>query len=279
MNNNTWEEEEGDEDYDEEDEEEEEEEEDYQTPNGIIGGNMSANLKKMLGIPLTEEEERQETDWKPPSFAGLTNSDRIVPTVGARMQPNEEAVSKFDNPVYDDDVDDEEDDEDDDDIFPAGLDNTNVRDDIGLSPNLRILLGLEKGVVLPPIENNWMAPQFHGLQNSKPLVQKYKDPSNYQNAQPLKLVPIDSNDFMSNQLADNEREEEEDDEEDDDGDDDYDDNNYGEDDGDYNALPKVQMSASLMKALGLETKELETDWKPPITSGLDNSDRLIPLKY
>ena len=41
------------------------------------------------------------------------------------------------------------------------------------------------------------------------------------------------------------------------------------------------MSYGILVALGLETpskKKLETDWKPPSKSGLENSNRIIPIK-
>ena len=72
----------------------------------------------------------------------------------------------------------------------------------------------------------------------------------------------------------------------DDDDDDEDDEEYGEedddeedeDDFDFEERP-VTMSASLMRALGMEVPEedesLVSDWKPPEKAGLDHSERII----
>jgi hypothetical protein len=62
----------------------------------------------------------------------------------------------------------------------------------------------------------------------------------------------------------------EDDEDYDDDDDDDEEYNFDDDDGDEPRVP-MNMSANLMRALGLDTSgvEVESDWKPPERSGID----------
>ena len=72
---------------------------------------------------------------------------------------------------------------------------------------------------------------------------------------------------------------EDDDEEDEEDDDEYDDDE-DEDDYDNMGTPygSIQMSANLMRVLGIDTSHIvaDTDWTPPAHSGLSNSSRLIP---
>jgi hypothetical protein len=76
-------------------------------------------------------------------------------------------------------------------------------------------------------------------------------------------------------------ESEENDEDYDDDDEDDDEDYYYNDNDDENdsQVPVIAMSANLMKALGLDTSEIDTDtdWKPPARSGLDNSAPIINL--
>ena len=75
--------EEGDDDDDDDDEEwdsedDEDDEEDDEDEDGTLGGmTMSAGLMRMLGMDVPDEEP-VESDWVPPSHAGLDNSTRLM---------------------------------------------------------------------------------------------------------------------------------------------------------------------------------------------------------
>ncbi len=56
-----------------EDEFEEEEDDEYDVSNIVT--RMDPALAKLVGLNIKEEETK--TDWKPPSFSGLNNSERI----------------------------------------------------------------------------------------------------------------------------------------------------------------------------------------------------------
>ncbi len=58
------------------DDSDEEDDEDNNYYDNIILANMDPNLAKLLGIEVNENDYK--TDWKPPSFSGLNNSERIL---------------------------------------------------------------------------------------------------------------------------------------------------------------------------------------------------------
>jgi hypothetical protein len=106
-------------------------------------------------------------------------------------------------------------------------------------------------------------------------------------AEEREAMEIDNDNDNDNENADgemgvdDEEEEEEDDEDEDDDDededDDDDDDEEEEEDGDGDGIPKIAMSANLMKALGMDTSGVDTatDWKPPERPGIDaNPDSL-----
>eukprot|EP00981_Chlorochromonas_danica_P000433 scaffold96_cov167-Ochromonas_danica.AAC.40 len=141
------------------------------------------------------------------------------------------------------DEDEDEDEEDDTDYDESYLLNT------AMSPDLLRALGLP----VANVETDWRPPEKAGLKNSVPIVSN----------SPQRVKPEE----------DEEEEEEDDDEDDDDNDGDIlDDNGY-----DKNFVPSGGMSLGLMRALGLDTSnvEVKTDWKPPSHSGLNNSSRTV----
>ncbi len=70
---NTSEEEESEEEESEEEESEEEESEEEDDIEGRIMANIDPNLARLLGIEIQQETK---SDWIPPSFSGLDNSQR-----------------------------------------------------------------------------------------------------------------------------------------------------------------------------------------------------------
>jgi len=72
------EEEDEDEDDDGSDEGQDEEGDGYDDENlgNLVGGNMSVSLMQALGLDTAGRNV--ETDWKPPTFSGVANSDRLI---------------------------------------------------------------------------------------------------------------------------------------------------------------------------------------------------------
>ncbi len=128
--------------------------------------NMSASLKKSLGLQVKEETK---TDWKPPSRAGLQNSTpilmggKVVSNMPSNLAPsnafgeNYEATYEEDTEDEDEELEEREDDDENYQRSSAILAN--------MSPNLMRVLGLSA----PTIESDWKPPAFSGLGNSSPI--------------------------------------------------------------------------------------------------------------
>ncbi len=63
---------------DEDDEEEDDDDEEEDINVSEIMTRMDPALAKLVGLSIKGEEEKIETDWKPPAFSGLNNSKRII---------------------------------------------------------------------------------------------------------------------------------------------------------------------------------------------------------
>lgn len=222
-------------------EDDDEEDEDYERDLDDIP--MSADLRMLLG--LAPMAETAVTDWKPPSKSGLDNSDPILKKNG---------YSKAEEDEEEGDNDEEDDDEE---------ENDRPLESVAMSEDLRRLLGLSAmngaSQVQAPSSSNWKAPTSHGLANSEPIIRTTT------NTAPIvtkfSLVPTYGND----------EDEDEDDEDEED------------DDVDDSTLPNdIAMSDNLKRILGLlpadSAPTVQTDWKPPSRSGLDNSDPIVATK-
>ena len=191
-------------------------------------------------------------------------------------------LTKF-QPVFSNN-DNNSDDDDDEDVF------YDVDRPVNLSQNLLMALGIQVDNTTKKMDIDWKPPSQYGLNNSARII-------------PSRIIPIRSNSAASIAFSDsgpgdrrrndsynesksnydrddegkNNEDDEEEDDDDEDDDDDDDDWGYDDDDEDTEIRGSVAMSASLMKALGMDISgvDVSTDWKPPDFTGLHNSDRII----
>eukprot|EP00595_Chromulina_sp_UTEXLB2642_P000106 CAMPEP_0196762254 /NCGR_PEP_ID=MMETSP1095-20130614/1657_1 /TAXON_ID=96789 ORGANISM="Chromulina nebulosa, Strain UTEXLB2642" /NCGR_SAMPLE_ID=MMETSP1095 /ASSEMBLY_ACC=CAM_ASM_000446 /LENGTH=212 /DNA_ID=CAMNT_0042112813 /DNA_START=475 /DNA_END=1113 /DNA_ORIENTATION=+ len=142
---------EGEEDADEDDDEDEDDSDndDQDDELDVSKLNMSANLMEALG--LSTANVSKNTDWRPPTFTGLTNSKPIV-------RSNKSTPVSSDSGSDDDDDDYGYDNDDDENEFtPSG----------NMSASLMEALGLDTSHI--DKTTDWKPPVQTGLNNSKPI--------------------------------------------------------------------------------------------------------------
>lgn len=220
-----------------------------------LSANMSPDLRAAMGLPPSGEVMPSISDWKAPAFSGLGNSaplmDRSDIRVEAKEHPSDRTTAALVDaakrlrkprrrrvPAGDAGAKDG---------APSGADGKADVDGRAQS----------KG----PAESSWAGgksgPGDMGRGMAAPSGAEAKGGA-YGGAE------------VKGAKGDEEEDEEEWDE-DDDGEWEY----YDDDDEEEGIRSNVNMDPALARMLGMDVPEMETDWKPPTFSGLDNSGRLV----
>eukprot|EP01038_Epipyxis_sp_PR26KG_P009984 gene9984-13434_t len=263
---------------------------------------ISPNLMRALGYELPNDTQTV-SDWKPPTHSGLSNSKAILKQSDKKVQ--------FDDDSKKNDSTSESDDDDSYYNNDSVISDDNVRSE--LSNNLLRIVGKEPKVL--KLDSDWKAPSKSGMDNSEPIIKTkfnsipmkdYKDYKSRRGAMSASLMkalgmdtigkevetdwkppsntgvtnskPIFTKNTLDGKLKlDEERVQQVS-------------HSYKSSVADQSRTSESSksghleekldraMSASLRKALGLDTSSVEeivTDWRPPEVTGIKNSEAIV----
>ena len=210
----------------------------FKPENYEIDTNLSSNLMELIGKTQLVSKDTSAITWSAPSAPGLQNSERIIPI---KLQNSERII-----PIKDSST-------------------TKPVQQIEESPSPRSQQKVVQSQPQPHIINNTQSKlQPQPPQNSKNTQLKSQpqnsasqisaDRSKPVEGRPEPLQRANSDDDVSLRSSDEDSL--------------Y---SYGGSEFDEEKFSSLAMSASLRSALGFDATPVDTDWKPPVASGVQNS--------
>ena len=241
----------------------------------IIPDNNTLNIVEMEESRLYQRQSQGLI--KSIIFGNVANTiqRRFSESKESRYETNRKNNESTDSDDGDDDADENEED----DIFE-------VEREVNLSSNLLTMLGINhendksdnKSYSSYYANEAWKPPSKHGLSNSSPIISNRFYPVRSDSRASINYSDTGRRSMTNLQMPSESKYKDDEEEEEDDDDDDYDYDADEDIDYDNYQLPStVAMSASLMKALGMDISNVDTtsDWKPPEFTGIGNSERII----